>query len=78
MQSFKYLFDKKNLKPLINFGKMPLGNGFVSKKIKKKEYTFNLKLGFNKKLKLVQLYYFPSQKKCLIKITHFYHQLQKV
>ena len=35
MQSFKYLFDKKNLKPLINFGKMPLGNGFVSKKIKK-------------------------------------------
>ena len=32
-------------------------------KIKKKEYTFNLKLGFNKKLKLVQLYYFPSPKK---------------
>ena len=30
---------------------------------KNKEYTFNLKLGFNKKLSLVQLYKYPSPEK---------------
>ena len=43
---------------------MPLGNGFINLKNKKnKEYTFNLKLGFNKKLSLVQLYKYPSPEK---------------
>ena len=59
----KKLFKKKNLKTIINFGKMPLGNGFVSKNSKKKEYVFELKLGFNEKLKLVQLFNYPSPKK---------------
>ena len=62
MQNYKSFFSKKNLKSIINFGKMPLGNGFVKKK-NKKEYQFNLKIGFNKKLKLVQLYNYPSPKK---------------
>ena len=51
MQNFKSYFSKKNLKTIINFGKMPLGNGFVAKGIKKKEFQFNLKLGFNPKSK---------------------------
>ena len=68
----KKLFQKKNLKTIINFGKMPLGNGFISKNSKKKEHVFELKLGFNEKLKLVQLFNYPSPKKCLIKIMHFY------
>lgn len=63
MQKYKNLFNKKNLKLIINFGKMPLGNGFVLKNNKKKEFTFNLKLGFNQKLNLVQLYEYPSPKK---------------
>ena len=50
------------MKPIINFGKMPLGNGFVSNK-KKKEYQFNLKIGFNEKLKLVQLFDYPDPKR---------------
>ena len=32
MQNFKKIFSKKNLKPIINFGYMPLGNGFLKKK----------------------------------------------
>ncbi len=62
MQNFKSIFSKKNLKPIINFGKMPLGNGFVSNK-EKKEYQFNLKIGFNEKLKLVQLFDYPDPKR---------------
>ncbi len=63
MQNFKSYFQKKNLKTIINFGKMPLGNGFVNKSNKKKEYQFYLKLGFNPKLKLIQLFNYPTPKK---------------
>ena len=51
-------FNKKNLKEVINFGKMPMANNFLKNK-KKKIYTYNLKLGFNKKFKLAQIYDFP-------------------
>ena len=67
MQNFKSHFSKKNLKTIINFGRMPLGNGFVTKDDKKKEYQFNLKLGFNQKLNLVQLFDYPSPKKMFTK-----------
>ena len=63
MQNFKSYFQKKNLKTIINFGKMPLGNGFVNKSNKRKEYQFYLKLGFNPKLKLIQLFNYPTPKK---------------
>ena len=63
MQNFKSYFSKKNLKTIINFGKMTLGNGFVTKNNRKKEFQFNLKLGFNPKLKLVQLFDYPTPKK---------------
>jgi methylation protein EvaC len=63
MQNFKSDFSKKNLKAIINFGKMPLANGFIARSDKKKEYQYNLKLGFNPKLKLVQLFDYPDPKK---------------
>ncbi len=52
-------FNKKNLEEVINFGKMPMANNFLENK-KKKIYTYNLKLGFNKKFKLAQIYDFPK------------------
>ena len=61
MQNFKKYFSKKNLRQIIDFGLMPLGNGFISKKnLNKKEYKFSMKLGYNKFLNLVQLYNNPS------------------
>ena len=64
MQNFNKYFSKKNLKEIINFGLMPLGNGFISKQnLNKKEYKFNMKLGYNKFLNLVQLYNNPSPSK---------------
>ena len=62
MQNFKKLFSKKNLKPIVNFGYMPLGNGFLKKKIKN-EYKFQMKVGYNQKLNLFQLYHNPNPKK---------------
>ncbi|WP_435163242.1 class I SAM-dependent methyltransferase [Candidatus Pelagibacter bacterium nBUS_25] len=65
MQNFKKISSKKNLKFIINFGNMPLGNGFQNKKknSKSKEYKFKMKLGFNKLLSLVQLYENPPPNK---------------
>ena len=52
-------FNKNNLIEVINFGKMPMANNFL-KDTKKKIYTYNLKLGYNKKFKLAQIYDFPK------------------
>ena len=62
MQKFKELFSKKNLKPIVNFGSMPLGNGFTDGKFKK-EYKFKMKVGYNSNLSLFQLYNNPDPKK---------------
>tara|TARA_Y100000768_G_scaffold111670_1_gene82264 strand:- start:8280 stop:9512 length:1233 start_codon:yes stop_codon:yes gene_type:complete len=62
MRNFKKQFSKKKLKPIINFGRMPLGNGFF-KKNKKIEYKYEMKVGYNKSLNLFQLYSNPDPKK---------------
>ena len=54
---------KKPCKVILNFGKMPLGNGFVNKKDFFKEETFNLKVGFNKSLSLFQIAENPNPKR---------------
>ena len=55
-------FNKSNLKEIINFGKMPMANNFL-KDTKKRIYTYDLKLGFNKRFKLAQIYDFPKPSK---------------
>ncbi len=55
-------FNKKNLTEIISFGEMPMANEFVSNK-NKKLFTYNLKLGFNKRFKLAQIYDFPKPAK---------------
>jgi len=38
--NFKTFSEKKNLKTIINFGAMPLGNGFLNLKNKKKKRIY--------------------------------------
>ena len=39
---------KKKLKPFMTFGKMPIANGFIKKKYFKKEYFFEMEVGFSR------------------------------
>ena len=45
----------KKIKPFMSFGKMPIANGFLEKKNFKKEFSFNMEVGFSKDLSLFQL-----------------------
>ena len=59
-------------KVFLNFGKMPLANGFIKKKDLKNEYFFSLKVAFNEKLSLFQLAKNPSPAKMFNKKYPFY------
>ena len=48
------------LKPFMSFGKMPIANGFLKKKDFKKEFFFNLDVGFSEKCSLFQLTDHPT------------------
>ena len=67
----KCRINKKNCKVFLDFGKMPIANGFLKKREFKNEYFFPMKVGFNKSLSLFQLKKTQAQKKCLTKIIHF-------
>ena len=43
------------IKPFMTFGKMPIANGFLSKKYFNKEYLFNMEVGFSNQISLFQL-----------------------
>jgi methylation protein EvaC len=53
---------KKKLKPFMTFGKMPIANGFLKKKHFKKEYFFEMEVGFSKEVSLFQLNNHPKPK----------------
>ena len=46
---------KKKIKTIMSFGKMPMANGFLLKKDFRKEFFYNLKVGFNEKNYLFQV-----------------------
>tara|TARA_B110000503_G_scaffold85544_1_gene130160 strand:+ start:218 stop:1417 length:1200 start_codon:yes stop_codon:yes gene_type:complete len=48
------------LKPFMSFGEMPIANGFLKKKEFKKEFFFNMEVGFSKKFSLFQLKDHPT------------------
>tara|TARA_B100000579_G_C22826588_1_gene853476 strand:- start:1188 stop:2384 length:1197 start_codon:yes stop_codon:yes gene_type:complete len=52
----------KKIKPFMSFGKMPIANGFLKKKNFKKEFSFNMEVGFSKDLSLFQLNDHPTPK----------------
>jgi len=68
----KCRIDKKKTKIFLSLGKMPIANGFIDQKNIKKEYFFDLKVAFNKRLSLVQLVKNPNPKKMFNKNYPFY------
>ena len=53
---------RKKIRPFMSFGKMPIANGFLSKNQFKKEFFFNLEVGFSKTISLFQLNNHPKPK----------------
>ena len=53
---------KEKIKPFMSFGKMPIANGFISKNNMKREFSFEMEVGFSKKLSLFQLNDHPAPK----------------
>ena len=52
----------EKIKPFMSFGRMPIANGFINEKNFKKEFFFNLEVGFSKKISLFQLNNHPKPK----------------
>jgi methylation protein EvaC len=46
---------REKIKPFMSFGKMPIANGFLYQRNFKKEFFFELEVGFSKKLSLFQI-----------------------
>ena len=65
------------LELVFDFGKQPLGNGFLPKTEFKKEYFFDMKIGFCKKSKLLQLISQPHSKKMFHDNYPFFSSLSK-
>ncbi len=53
---------KKKTKQVINFGKMPIANGFLKRKDFQKEFFFNLSVSFSEEMSLLQLDDHPRPK----------------
>jgi len=53
----------KNIKPFMSFGKMPLANGFLDEKEFKKEFFYEMEVGFSESLSLFQLNDHPKPEK---------------
>ena len=51
----KCKFTKKKIKPFMSFGKMPIANGFLEKKNFRKEFFYDLDVGFSKDVCLLQI-----------------------
>lgn len=64
--------DKKKCEVFLDLGKMPISNKFLHPSKTKDEYFFSLKVGFNKRLSLVQLATNPKPKKMFNKNYPFY------
>ena len=69
--------DKSLCEIFLDFGRMPIANGFIEKKNFKKEYFFPLKVAFSKKLSLFQLVKNPNPKKMFNKHYPFYTSSSK-
>ena len=52
----------EKIKPFMSFGEMPIANGFLKKENFKKEFVFNMEVGFSRRLSLFQLNDHPKPK----------------
>ena len=65
-------FCEHNIESVINFGKMPIANGFISKNDLDNEYFFNLEAAYCPKCSLFQLVEMPDPK-ILFNQNYAYH-----
>ena len=63
---------KEKIKPFMSFGKMPIANGFLKKNSFKKEFFFNLEVGFSTKLSLFQINDHPKPEQMFNKNYPFF------
>lgn len=63
MNNFNCRFDGSLISKIISFGKMPLGNGFLSKENIDNEYFYNLDVAVNNKIGLLQIMEQPNPSK---------------
>ena len=57
------LICESEYQPFVDFGDMPIANGFASKEDMVDEYTFPMKVGFCSECKMVQLVEQPDREK---------------
>ena len=65
------------LKKIFDFGKQPLGNGFLKKSDFNKEFFFRMEIGFCKQSKLVQLIKQPPPRMMFHSKYPFFSSLSK-
>ncbi len=68
----KCKITNKPIQPFMNFGKMPIANGFIEKENFQKEFFFNMEVGFNEDLSLFQLNDHPKPEKMFNKNYPFF------
>ncbi len=73
----KCKFTKKKIKPFMSFGKMPIANGFLKKKYFKKEFFYDLDVGFSKDVCLLQIANHPKPMQMFHKNYPFYTSSSK-
>ena len=72
----KCRIENDKLVPFLDLGKQPLANGFIRNK-KVREYFYDLKVGFSKKSKMVQIFNVPKKEKMFNKNYAFYSSTSK-
>ena len=73
----KCKFTGKVIRPFMSFGKMPMANGFLSKKDFSKEFFYNLEVGFSKDIFLFQVNDHPKSQKIFNNKYPFYTNKSK-
>ena len=68
----KCKITNKPIQPFMDFGKMPIANGFIEKENFPKEFFFDMKVGFNDELSLFQLNEHPKPEKMFNKNYPFF------
>ena len=59
----KCKITNKSIDPFMNFGEMPIANGFLDKKDFSNEFFFKMEVGFNEDISLFQLNDHPKPEK---------------
>ena len=72
LRTDKCRFCNHEIEKVINFGKMPIANGFIETKDLQKEYFFNLEAAFCSNCSLFQLVEMPDPK-ILFNKNYAYH-----